>query len=105
MTKKEKFDFQLIFRNKREMTDTIIYIIVIAMGVNTITSIPLYAYLDKLGKPFSCVFCLSFWVCILIGMFNLQPLPIAHWLIVTLSAPYMADIMERIKNVLPIRIK
>lgn len=75
------------------------------MGVNTVTSIPLWSYLDRLGKPFSCVFCLSFWICVLVGAFNLQPLPLYQWMLVTVSAPYVADIMERIKNVLPIRIK
>ncbi len=87
------------------MWDIIGYSIVIGMVVNMITSIPLYSYLDRLGKPFSCVFCLAFWICVFIGTFNLQPMPIINWLFVTLSAPYVADIMERIKNVLPIRIK
>lgn len=87
------------------MIDIIGYSIVIGMVVNMVTSIPLWSYLDRLGKPFSCVFCLTFWICVLIGALNLQPLPLMQWMIVTLSAPYLADIMERIKNVLPIRIK
>lgn len=87
------------------MTDILIYILIIGMGVNTVTSIPLYSYLDRLGKPFSCVFCLTFWTCVLLGAFNLQPMPIIYWLFVTLSAPYVADIMERLKNALPIKIK
>ncbi len=87
------------------MIDILIYIMLIGMVVNTITSIPLWSYLDRLGKPFSCVFCLTFWICVFIGTFNLQPMPIINWLFVTLSAPYVADIMERIKDVLPIRIK
>lgn len=87
------------------MGDIISYSIVIGMVVNMVTSIPLYSYLDRLGKPFSCVFCLTFWICVFIGTFNLAPLPITQWLLVTLSAPYVADVMERLKNALPIRIK
>ncbi len=87
------------------MGDIISYSILIGMVVNMVTSIPLYAYLDKLGKPFSCVFCLTFWTCVIIGTLNLAPLPITQWLLVTLSAPYCAEVMERLKNALPIRLK
>lgn len=87
------------------MGDIISYSILIGMVVNMVTSIPLYSYLDRLGKPFSCVFCLTFWICVIIGTFNMAPLPITQWLLVTLSAPYCADVMERLKNALPIRLK
>ncbi len=87
------------------MWDIIGYSIIIGMVVNMITSIPLYSYLDRLGKPFSCVFCLTFWICVIIGTFNLAPLSIFKWLLVTLSAPYVATVLERIKDALPIRLK
>ncbi len=87
------------------MWDIIGYSIIIGMVVNMITSIPLYAYLNRLGKPFSCIFCLTFWICVVIGTFNMAPLPITNWLLVTLSAPYVSDIMERLKNALPIKLK
>lgn len=87
------------------MLDIIGYSIVIGMVVNTVMTIPLYAYLDRYGKPFSCSFCMAWWCCVIIGLFNLSPLPITQWLIVTLSAPYCATVLERIKDALPIRLK
>lgn len=87
------------------MWDIIGFSIIIGMVVNMVTSIPIYAYLYSLGKPFSCIFCLTFWVCVIIGTFNLAPLPIVKWLLVTLSAPYVARVLEGIKDALPIRLK
>ena len=80
---------------------TLAYIIVIAMGMNTMFSIPLYKTYTPNIKPFNCIFCMAFWICVLIGAFSLQPLPLIYWLGVTLATPYLSALMKKIIDNLP----
>lgn len=81
---------------------TLGYTILIAMGMNTMFSIPLYArYIAKYKKPFNCIFCMAFWVCVIIGAFSLQPLPLIYWMGVTLATPYLSALLRKIMDNLP----
>jgi len=82
---------------------TLAYIIVIALAVNTMFAIPLYTrYIARFGKPFSCIFCMAFWVCVLIGAITfITPLPLIYWMVVTLATPYLASLLKKIIDNLP----
>lgn len=81
---------------------TLAYIIVIALAVNTMFAIPLYKTYTPNIKPFNCIFCMAFWVCVIIGAITfITPLPLIYWLGVTLATPYLSALLKKIMDNLP----
>ena len=86
--------------------------IMIAMSVNTLWSIPLYNRFQDwtskrgriIGKLFNCIFCTTFWICVIIGAINAHDMKDWQWVLVTLSSPYLADLLKRLRDALPIKI-
>ncbi|WP_185217527.1 hypothetical protein [Sphingobacterium mizutaii] len=86
------------------MIDVISSALVIAMAVNFIMLLPWYNKLKEKGKPFSCSFCMGWWVALAIGVFNLHSLAIIEMLFVALSAPFLSVLFERLLASLPIKL-
>ncbi|WP_156169738.1 hypothetical protein [Sphingobacterium sp. IITKGP-BTPF85] len=88
------------------MIDVITVSIVLALTTIFVTKLPYYSYLEtKVGKPFSCVYCLSFWLTLLICGLNLIALPPFQLLLITAVTPVLATAFERLIDLLPIRLK
>lgn len=86
------------------MMDVITSSIVIALTVNMIMLLPWYNKLKEKGKPFSCSFCMGWWVSVFIGLFNLHSLTLIEMLFVALSAPFVTVLFERVLASLPIKL-
>lgn len=87
------------------MIDVISSAIVIAFTTNFIMLLPWYSKLkEKLGKPFSCSFCMGWWVSVMIGVFNLHNLTMIEMLFVAFSAPFLTVLFERLLASLPIKL-
>ncbi len=86
------------------MVEVISSAFVIALVVNSLLQMPGYKYLKKYGRPLNCVFCMCFWISVIIGVFNLHSLTTLQMLFVTLSTPFLGLLIERVKDALPIKI-
>lgn len=86
------------------MSEILAGTLVIAMVTNMIMMLPYYNRLRKFGKPFTCAYCMSFWFAIIIGLFGLHDLTTLQWLFVTLATPFVSEILNRIKTLLPISL-
>ncbi|WP_313511609.1 hypothetical protein [Sphingobacterium sp.] len=78
--------------------------LVMAMVTNMMMLVPIYNRLRKFGKPFSCSFCMGFWIPLSIGLFGLHDLSTLQWLFVTLASPFTTEMLKRLKDALPITI-
>lgn len=78
--------------------------IVIAMVVNMIMLLPYYNTLKEKGKPFSCSYCMGFWCALFIGAFGLHSLSLLQMVLVTLCAPYLSVLFERVLASLPVKL-
>ncbi len=81
-------------------------IILIALTVNGLMINPAYQWLleklNLLRKPFNCMYCLSFWIGVIVGGVTLNPLAV---LIVPLSASFLTVWIGRAIDALPFTIK
>ena len=84
------------------MSEVLSSVFVLAMVTNMLMLVPFYNRLRKLGKPFSCSFCMGFWIPLVIGLFGLHDLTITQWLFVTLASPFATEMLKRLKDALPI---
>ena len=86
------------------MIDVITSSIVIAFTTNFIMLLPWYYKLKEIGKPFSCSFCMGWWVSVMIGVFNLHSLTLIEMLFVAFTAPFLTVLFERVLASLPVKL-
>lgn len=88
------------------MIDVLTVSIVLALVTIFVTKLPYYSILEtKVGKPFSCVYCISFWLTLVICGLNMIALPPFQLLLITAVTPVLAIVFERLIDLLPIRLK
>lgn len=88
------------------MIDVITTSIVLALVTIFVTKLPYYSYLEnKVGKPFSCVYCISFWLTLVICGLSFIALPPFQLLLITAVTPVLAIVFERLIDLLPIKLK
>jgi len=86
------------------MIDVLASALVIAFTTNFIMLLPWYNRLKSYGKPFSCSFCMGFWVSVVIGVFNLHSLQMIEMLFVAFTAPFLTVLFERLLASLSIKL-
>jgi hypothetical protein len=86
------------------MIDVLASALVIAFTTNFIMLLPWYSSLKDLGKPFSCSFCMGWWVSVMIGVFNLHNLTMIEMLFVVFTAPFLSVLFERLLASLPVKL-